>query len=142
MKDISMSFLGGALIGLSASILLLSSGRILGVSGILNNSFSVRISENSWRLMFIAGLLIGGCFLRIFKPELLENKLGQPPVVIVVSGILVGFGTLLGNGCTSGHAVCGMSRLSIRSMAATATFLLIGALTATTFAHFFSAVAQ
>ena len=100
MNDIGMAAAGGAIIGVASVLLLYLNGRIAGISGIMNGALKRAPGENVWRILFVAGLLVG-------------------------------FGTRLGSGCTSGHGICGISRLSMRSIVATATFVAIGMLTAT-----------
>ncbi len=119
--------LGGAMIGLSASLMLVLNGRIAGISGILNGLLrKPQRGELAWRLLFVAGLLGGGALTL----RLLGNEATPPGILTAVAaGALVGLGTRLGNGCTSGHGVCGLSRLSGRSLAATLTFIATGALT-------------
>jgi uncharacterized membrane protein YedE/YeeE len=119
---------GGALIGLSASLLLGLAGRIAGVSGIAAGGLFETGSERRWRLAFIAGLLLAGLGFVLVAPA----ALGPAPrslAGLAVAGLLVGFGTRLGNGCTSGHGVCGISRLSSRSLVATLVFIGSGVLT-------------
>ena len=127
------AIIGGLLIGTAASILLLFSGNILGVSGIISKIITHPIKEfrEGWRWEFLIGLFSGGLIILILKPELFENTLSTPNSILIIAGILVGFGTKLGGGCTSGHGVCGVSRLSKRSLIATILFLLTGILTAT-----------
>jgi uncharacterized membrane protein YedE/YeeE len=123
------SLLGGLLIGAAACLLLLGNGRIAGISGILGGIAIPRPGEVGWRLWFVAGLLAGGLVAARFAADAFAE---QPPVsvpVIAAAGLLVGFGTRLGNGCTSGHGVCGLARLSPRSLVATVTFMAAGALT-------------
>lgn len=125
---------GGALIGISASALLLLNGRVAGISGILGGLVRPRAEETSWRALFVAGLLVGGVALLLFRPA----SFGVAPVSLplaIVAGVFVGFGTRLGSGCTSGHGVCGISRFSGRSLAATMTFMATGALTAFVVQH-------
>jgi uncharacterized membrane protein YedE/YeeE len=125
---IIQSVIGGGLIGIAVSILLLFNGKVLGVSGILGELFNHKLSKNYWRLFFVIGLLISPLIYNIFKPipltEMTSNNL-----VIVMAGLLVGFGSRLGSGCTSGHGVCGIARLSLRSLIATMTFILFGFMT-------------
>lgn len=123
------SLLGGMSIGLAASLLLLWSGRIAGISGIIAGLLRPSTGEVAWRLTFLIGLFAGGFVLSIVDPAALEGHMPGPLGMTVLAGLLVGYGTRLGNGCTSGHGVCGVSRLSPRSLVATATFLLSGALT-------------
>jgi len=116
------------LIGIAVSLLLLFNGKVLGVSGILGELFNHPLSKNYWRLLFILGLLISPLIYNIFYPiliiEITSNKL-----LIIVGGLLVGFGSRLGSGCTSGHGVCGVARLSVRSFIATMTFVFFGFVT-------------
>lgn len=120
---------GGILIGLATSILLLFNGRIAGVSGILNQAFSRTYPFPAWQWLFLIGLMAGGYLAHNFfgfaTPALaIDNN-----VLAIVAGLLVGYGTRLGSGCTSGHGICGNSRFSIRSMVATCLFIAFGMLT-------------
>ncbi|HHN8372227.1 TPA: YeeE/YedE family protein [Morganella morganii] len=117
--------LGGLMIGIAVAVLLLFNGRIAGISGIFANMFT---KQSGWRIAFIAGLAGAPWVYMLFA--------GQPDVVIaadypllIAAGLLVGFGTQLGNGCTSGHGICGMARLSKRSFAAVAVFMVSAFLT-------------
>lgn len=121
------ALIGGILIGLSASAMLLLEGKIAGISGICAGLVSPAKGETGWKASFIAGLLAGGILLRIFLPRAFDFGIIRPYPMLLVAGLLVGFGTRLGNGCTSGHGVCGISRLSARSIAATMTFIASGA---------------
>ena len=123
------SLAGGALIGASASLLLMGQGRVAGISGIVSSLFVDR-----WRLLFVAGLIAGGVVMRIFLPLSFGESVVSLPIAIV-AGLLVGVGTKLGSGCTSGHGVCGMSRFSKRSAVATATFMTTGILTTIVASH-------
>jgi len=129
------SFLGGTLIGLAASALLLFVGRIAGVSGIVGGLLRARTGDVSWRASFVAGLVGGGLALRALDPPALAIAIDRSPATLVLGGLLVGFGTHLGNGCTSGHGVCGLSRGSLRSLAATMTFMATGAATVAIVRH-------
>ena len=120
---------GGALIGASASALLVLNGRIAGISGIFGSLFVPKPGEATWRPLFVAGLLAGGLLLAWLAPNAIEAS-RRPLAITLVAGLLVGFGTRLGGGCTSGHGVCGLSRFSLRSLAATLTFMAFGILTA------------
>ncbi|HEY6562511.1 MAG TPA: YeeE/YedE thiosulfate transporter family protein [Polyangiaceae bacterium] len=118
---------GGALIGLAASLLLVLRGRVAGISGIVAGLFLGPLGEAGWRALFVAGLLSAGGLAVWLAPE----RMGSSPrslLMLAVAGLLVGLGTRLGNGCTSGHGVCGLSRLSVRSLIATATFMATGIL--------------
>jgi uncharacterized membrane protein YedE/YeeE len=116
---------GGILIGVAAALMILANGKILGVSGIAGGLFRPRPGDAGWRLMFVLGLFLAALAWRV---------LAAPPVpgidanaaVLTIAGLLVGFGTRLGSGCTSGHGICGLSRRSPRSLVATALFMLAG----------------
>ena len=124
------STLGGALIGLSASLLLLFNGRIAGISGITSGLlFPSSRGEVPWRLAFVVGLLAGGLALSLVVPELFAVTAGRTLPASAIAGLIVGGGVRLGSGCTSGHGVCGLSRLSPRSLVATVTFIATGAAT-------------
>ena len=120
---------GGLLIGLAAALLLLLNGRISGISGIVGGLLARDSSETGWRVMFGAGLLLGALAYVLATGSPISVKMQASLPVLVVAGLLVGFGTRLGSGCTSGHGVCGIARLSKRSIAATATFLGVAILT-------------
>ena len=121
------SLLGGMFIGLSASAMLLANGKIAGISGIVAGLLSPTKHDILWRLVFVAGLLAGGFLLRFFSTRSFEIGSVRSGGALALAGLLVGFGTRLGNGCTSGHGVCGISRGSKRSLIATATFMAMGA---------------
>jgi uncharacterized membrane protein YedE/YeeE len=120
---------GGVLIGAAASLLLRVNGRVAGISGILSGLFSRERDEIGWRVLFVAGLLVGGALFAVLHPAALAVELPPSTGVTLAGGLLVGVGTRLSGGCTSGHGVCGISRLSVRSIAATLTFLAAGMLT-------------
>ncbi len=119
---------GGVLIGIAAAMLVLLNGRIAGISGILGGLLAPRRADIAWRVAFVAGLIAA---------PLLVGLLGQNPIpridaglgTLVIAGLLVGVGTSYGSGCTSGHGVCGLSRLSPRSLVATGAFMLAGVVT-------------
>lgn len=121
---------GGLLIGLAAGLLLLANGRIAGVSGMLVTATGIDKGGTPWgqAAAFVIGLPLGAALVAAFirRPELV---IAASPAALVVAGLLVGFGTRLGNGCTSGHGVCGMARLSRRSIIATMTFMGVAAAT-------------
>jgi len=120
------SLIGGIMIGLSASAMLLLEGKIAGISGIFAGVLNPARGELLWKSSFVAGLLAGGVVLRMFLPGAFNFGTVRPYAVLAAAGLLVGFGTRLGSGCTSGHGVCGVSRLSPRSIVATATFVTSG----------------
>jgi hypothetical protein len=123
------ALLGGVLIGTSAALLLLSIGRIAGISGIVFGLLPSGANDRSWRLAFVIGLLLG-TLLAFSIPDLsFELREGFPLWALLAGGFLVGNGTRLGDGCTSGHGVCGLGRRSPRSLAATGTFLLVAIVT-------------
>src|SRR5262249_17727750 len=122
------SLAGGLTIGLAAAALLLLAGRILGISGIFYGALTARGPQFAWRAPFLLGLLAAPTVLKVFltpTPPHIETSL----TLLAVAGLLVGFGTRLGNGCTSGHGICGLSRLSPRSLVATLTFMFAGFMT-------------
>ncbi len=120
------ALLGGALIGLAVTIMLALNGRVTGISGILNQSFSPPLKNSFWRHAFLIGLLCGGVASYIYNPSFFINSSGRNILEILIAGFLVGFGSVLGSGCTSGHGVCGISRFSLRSILATILFILAG----------------
>lgn len=138
--QIIFSLLGGAIIGVSATIMLLFNGRITGISGIIASSLAKPQPNGIWRWMFIAGLVCGGVLMHLIRPDFFTNTSGRSAVLVAIAGLLVGYGTVMGSGCTSGHGICGISRLSVRSVLATLTFMLFGFLTVAGF-RLFSGVA-
>lgn len=121
--------LGGALIGIAASLLLLLNGRVAGISGILGGVFgAIGGAERFWRIAFVIGLICGATIYSLAAGGL-AVQLPDSNLTLVIAGLLVGFGTRLGSGCTSGHGVCGLARRSPRSLAATVTFMLFGIVT-------------
>jgi uncharacterized membrane protein YedE/YeeE len=118
--------IGGVLIGLAVSLMMLFNGRVTGISGIIGGVIKPQKNDLDWRLAFIGGLLSGGLILRFLRPEVFVQISEALRSDYMLAGLLVGFGTLLGSGCTSGHGVCGISRLSARSIVATITFILFG----------------
>ncbi len=123
------SLIGGGLIGVAVTLMLLCNGRVTGISGILASSFSMPARAGLWRWLFLAGMMSGGILMYGLRPDLFMNSSGRELGVVAVAGLLVGYGTVLGSGCTSGHGVCGISRLSVRSILATLTFMFFGFLT-------------
>ncbi len=131
------SLLGGALIGISAALMLWLNGRLAGISGIVWRLFLGKSDDARWRVLFLAGV-VGGAALNygLFGGAPVARA-SFPVWLLIVSGFLVGFGTSLGNGCTSGHGVCGLGRLSLRSLIATLTFLLVAIITTFVVRHLF-----
>jgi uncharacterized protein len=115
--------IGGALIGLAAALLMLLAGRIAGISGTFGPVLGLGTGDRAWRLAFIAGLILAPVAAMLAGYAVPLPQMPANWAVIVVAGLLVGFGARLGGGCTSGHGVCGMARLSKRSIAATMTFM-------------------
>ena len=126
------SLAGGALIGLSAAMLIVLLGRVAGISGMAGALLQLptwsSLQQWGWRLAFMLGLVAAPLVWQIFAP-LPAMQMPSNPLVIIAAGLLVGFGTRMGSGCTSGHGVCGLSRLSMRSLAATLAFMASGAAT-------------
>ncbi len=131
------AFVGGTLIGLAAVLMLLFNGKILGISGIAGGLLQKSHESKAWRYFFFLGLFGGGVLMFVAQPEKFAITLSRSPVALVIAGLLVGYGTRLGNGCTSGHGVCGVSRLSPRSLMATLTFIAFGAVTVFVINYFF-----
>ncbi len=123
------ALIGGALIGLSATLLLLFSGRIAGISGILNAFINPREPESGWRGLFLLGLILGTGAYIWTQPGAAPAPAELPLWVLALAGVLVGFGTRMGSGCTSGHGVCGLGRFSMRSLVATLIFMATGVAT-------------
>ncbi len=122
------AILGGVMIGASASLLLLLNGRIAGISGILGGLFAAPSRETGWRAAFLVGLVLAPLAYGLLA-GLPAVHVGASFPLLALAGLLVGFGARLGSGCTSGHGVCGLARLSPRSMAATGTFMAVAILT-------------
>jgi hypothetical protein len=129
------ALLGGVLIGSAAAVLLWLNGRVAGVSGIFNGALLPQSGEAAWRAMFLLGLVAGASLYVAVNPEGYAPRTGFPATLLVAGGFLVGFGTRMGGGCTSGHGVCGIARLSIRSVIATAVFVLTGVVTVLVIRH-------
>ena len=131
---------GGVLIGLSASLLLLLNGRMAGISGIMNGLFSSPKREELWRGLFLFGLIAGAACFQFFTDNSLPLRQDYPTWAIISGGFLVGMGTRMGSGCTSGHGICGISNFSIRSIIATLTFMASGMVTVFVFKHVLGAL--
>lgn len=120
------ALLGGLLIGSAVTLMLWLNGRVTGISGIIDGLLSRNVAGKSWRLAFLAGLLAGGLVLYLLNPFFFVNHSDRSLWQVGLAGFLVGFGTLLGSGCTSGHGICGISRWSMRSLVATLVFIASG----------------
>ncbi len=120
------ALVGGAIIGLAVTIMLLFNGRVTGISGIVNGMLKPTTGDFLWRFTFVLGLFIGGLILKVIRPEAFTGSLNNTNTTVIIAGLLVGFGTIMGSGCTSGHGVCGISRLSPRSLISTITFIAAG----------------
>jgi uncharacterized protein len=129
------ALLGGMLIGISAALLLLLNGKIAGISGILGGLLTSPGAERYWRQMFLIGLLAGGFLTPLITGKPLDTFIAAPWWLTILAGLLVGIGTRLGSGCTSGHGVCGLARLSPRSLVATLTFIGTAMLTVFVMRH-------
>lgn len=133
MNEFILPLLGGGLIGIAVSLMLLLNGRVSGVSGIVGGTLNRLRGDFSWRIAFILGLFSGGSILKWIRPEVFYDDLNRNIPILIIAGLLVGYGTLLGNGCTSGHGICGISRMSPRSIVSTAIFISAGMFVATLF---------
>ncbi|HWV38585.1 MAG TPA: YeeE/YedE thiosulfate transporter family protein [Vulgatibacter sp.] len=129
MGSIGWGLGGGVLIGIGASLLLLFNGRVAGISGIVGGLLARRRGETPWRALFVGGLLAGGAIAWLAMPARFDASAAPSLPLVALAGLLVGVGTRIGSGCTSGHGVCGISRLSLRSLAATLVFMATGSLT-------------
>lgn len=135
MSSIISALIGGGILGLAVVGYLFVNGRITGISGLLAQVLQPKLLVRSSAMWFLLGLLITPFIYQIFiKPEIVIKS---SPIGLIIAGLLVGFGTRLGSGCTSGHGICGISRLSIRSMIATVTFMLAGIITVYVIRHIF-----
>lgn len=123
------AFSGGILIGFAALLLLLFNGRIAGISGMMSGLMTTQRGEIIWRLTFLVGIVLGTFLFKLSESGFYPLREDFPIGLLALGGFLVGFGTRMGNGCTSGHAVCGIARLSIRSIVATLIFMTSGFIT-------------
>lgn len=116
--------IGGVLIGLSAVLLMMFTGRIAGVSGIVAGLINPQTSDRSWRAAFVAGLIAAPIAAMLVGYGVPKPQMPESYITIIVGGLLIGFGSRLGSGCTSGHGICGIARLSQRSIVATGVFMV------------------
>ena len=126
---------GGALIGLAAAGLMLLTGRVAGVSGIFGGLLALRPADQGWRIAFVAGLIAAPLLATLVGRPLPAPAMASNLALVALGGLLVGFGSRMGNGCTSGHGVCGFARLSARSIAATAIFMTTAVVTVAIVRH-------
>ena len=131
------SLLGGILIGLSALLVMFLFGRVAGISGISASALKQPLAESAWRVSFIIGLILAPLLIQVITNTEVEQTVSSNRVLMVVGGLLVGVGTVLGSGCTSGHGVCGLARLSARSLVAVVTFMFSAAITVWVVRHVF-----
>ncbi len=122
---------GGALIGVAVSVLLLMAGRVAGIAGIVAGVMRPVAGDVGWRRAFVVGLVVVGAVVAVVSPLQLAPAVSRSGPAMLVAGLVVGYGTRLGNGCTSGHGICGLSRLSGRSLVATIAFIASGIITVT-----------
>jgi uncharacterized protein len=120
------ALLGGIIIGAAVSLMLFWNGRVTGISGIVGGVLDSPKGDAGWRYLFITGMLLGGLALKMISPQVFDGHVSTAPLATITAGLLVGIGTTMGSGCTSGHGVCGISRMSPRSLAATLTFISAG----------------
>lgn len=133
MYEVLLAFFGGTLLGLAVVGYLYVHGRIAGISGLIAQQFGSGLPTKSPAFWFLSGLILTSFVVGLFwQPEI---QLNSHPLILIVAGLLVGFGTRLGSGCTSGHGICGLSRLSLRSIMATFTFMLTGFITVYVLRH-------
>lgn len=125
-----LSTLGGVLIGGSASLMLLLEGRVTGISGIVGGLFAPKAGDVAWRVAFVVGMALAGVVAATYAPASVAAETNRGPALLILAGLLVGVGTRIGSGCTSGHGVCGLSRLSPRSLASVMTFMGVGGVVA------------
>ncbi|HAS6347085.1 YeeE/YedE family protein [Vibrio sp. IRLE0018] len=123
------SLAGGILLGISALTLMLLNGKVAGISGILTGLLTPKTKDFAWRLMFVIGMISGGVLAATLSNTQVSPVIEVSSALIIVAGLLVGIGTRLGNGCTSGHGICGIGRLSKRSIVATCIFMAVAAIT-------------
>jgi uncharacterized membrane protein YedE/YeeE len=135
VSDMLHALAGGVLIGLAATLLLWLNGRLAGISNITGGLLAFRRGDISWRVVFLASLVAGAALWYAFGGTPPIPRTAFPGGLLALGGVLVGYGTGLGNGCTSGHGVCGLGRLSLRSFVAVAVFLVVGIVTAVVVRH-------
>ncbi|PNH83365.1 YeeE/YedE family protein [Vibrio diazotrophicus] len=123
------SLAGGILLGISATLMLLMNGKVAGISGILTGLMTPKTKDFAWRLLFALGMISGGVLAALMLGGEAPAQFETSSAMLAIAGLLVGVGTRLGNGCTSGHGICGIGRLSKRSIVATCVFMAVAAVT-------------
>ena len=134
------SLVGGIVIGIAALVLLRFYRRIAGISGIFGGLIPFNTGETLWRMVFLAGLVTGGVILSFLHTDAVTFELAYSNTALILAGLLVGVGSRMGNGCTSGHGICGLGRLAPRSMVAVLIFMVTGILTSVLVQEFFGGV--
>lgn len=132
---VQLALIGGAFIGVGTAIMLFFNGKIAGISGILGGMLQKWNADSSWRLAFLVGIPVGVMLVSVVHNMEPAVQVDASPLAVVIGGLLVGFGTRLGSGCTSGHGVCGLARLSPRSIVATCIFMVSAAITVFVLRH-------
>ncbi len=131
------SLAGGLVLGLAAAAFILLNGRVLGISGIVGGLLRPKAGDTGWRLSFVAGLLVAPTVWALFATPVVP-RIEAGPALLVIAGLMVGWGTRYGSGCTSGHGVCGLARLSPRSLVATLAFMATGFASVFAMRHLFA----
>lgn len=127
LNEVIMAAIGGVIIGVAVSLMLFFNGRVTGISGIIGQSLKITPGDWYWRMAFAMGLFLGGVLMMaVSGPERFVDTTNVSSETTMLAGLLVGFGTLMGSGCTSGHGICGLSRFSPRSLIATLSFMASG----------------
>lgn len=140
MDSWTRAAIGGGMIGMAAALMIVFNGRIAGVSGVLGGLvLGEKGQETPWRALFLGGLMLGAVLVRWIRPDLAAAGLQTGWVGMIAAGLIVGFGARMGSGCTSGHGVCGIGRLSQRSIVATCTFMVAGFVTVFVLRHLLGA---
>lgn len=137
--DFINALIGGALIGIAAAGMMWANGRVMGISGILGGIVSPANKDVLWRVLFLAGVVLGSLLIPTLGFTTMQEPFDRGIIAAAVGGLLVGIGTTIGNGCTSGHGVCGLSRFSPRSLVATLVFMTFGILSVAAFNYFLGA---
>lgn len=138
MHPFLQALAGGLIMGFASALLFVVNGRILGISGVLGGALRIRTTEAHWRWAFILGILAAGTSMALISPQAFADTVPRSPGTCLFAGVLVGVGTQLGSGCTSGHGICGIGRMSKRSLFATVVFMATGAASVLIFSHFFN----